>query len=120
MKESPFVSRAIARYVRISPQKARLVADLIRDRYVGEALTILRFSEKKKASLIIEKVLRSAIANAQQKSPQVDVDDLYISRIFVNQGPQMKRIRPAPMGRAYRILKRTSHVYIYLEEKKGR
>lgn len=120
MKETPFISRAIARYVRISPQKARLVADLIRDRYVGEALTILRFSEKKKASLIIEKVLRSAIANAQQKSPQVDVDDLYISRIFINQGPQMKRIRPAPMGRAYRILKRTSHVYIYLEEKKGR
>ncbi|MGQ9673034.1 MAG: 50S ribosomal protein L22 [Candidatus Aminicenantales bacterium] len=120
MKETPFISRAIARYVRISPQKARPVADLIRDRYVGEALTILRFSEKKKASLIIEKVLRSAIANAQQKSPQVDVDDLYISRIFINQGPQMKRIRPAPMGRAYRILKRTSHVYIYLEEKKGR
>lgn len=120
MNESPFVSRAVARYVRISPQKARLVAELIRDRYVGEALTILRFSEKKKASLIIEKVLRSAIANAQQKSPQVDVDDLYISRIFINQGPQMKRIRPAPMGRAYRILKRTSHVYIYLEEKKGR
>jgi len=120
MKETPFVSRAIARYVRISPQKARLVADLIRDRFVGEALTILRFSEKKKASLIIEKVLRSAIANAQQKSPQVDVDDLYISRIFINQGPQMKRIRPAPMGRAYRILKRTSHVHIYLEEKKGR
>lgn len=120
MKETPFISRAIARYVRISPQKARLVADLIRDRYVGEALTILRFSEKKKASLIIEKVLRSAIANAQQKSPQVDVDDLYISRIFINQGPQMKRIRPAPMGRAYRVLKRTSHVYIYLEEKKGR
>jgi len=120
MKESFFVSRAVAKYVRISPQKARLVADLIRDRYVGEALTILRFSAKKKSSLIIEKVLRSAIANAQQKSPQIDVDELYISRIFVNQGPQMKRIRPAPMGRAYRILKRTSHVTIYLEEKKGR
>lgn len=120
MKETPYLSRAIAKYVRISPQKARLVADLIRDRYVGEALTILRFSEKKKASHIIEKVLRSAIANAQHKSPQVDVDDLYIARIFVNQGPQMKRIRPAPMGRAYRILKRTSHVGIYLEEKKGR
>jgi len=120
MKESPFVSRAVARYVRVSPQKARLVADLIRDRYVGEALTILRFSPKKKSSHIIEKALRSAIANAQQKSPQVDVDDLYISRVFINQGPQMKRIRPAPMGRAYRILKRTSHVTIYLEEKKGR
>lgn len=120
MKENSFVSRAIARYIRISSQKAQLVADLIRDRYVGEALTILHFSEKKKASLIIEKVLRSAIANAQQKAPQIDVDNLYISRVFINQGPQMKRIRPAPMGRAYRILKRTSHIHIYLEERKGR
>jgi large subunit ribosomal protein L22 len=120
MKENSFVSRAIARYIRISPQKAQLVAELIRDRYVGEALTILHFSEKKKASLIVEKVLRSAIANAQQKAPNIDVDNLYISRIFINQGPQMKRIRPAPMGRAYRILKRTSHIHIYLEERKGR
>ncbi|MDH7512767.1 MAG: 50S ribosomal protein L22 [Clostridiales bacterium] len=120
MNENSFVSRAIARYIRISPRKAQLVADLIRDRYVGEALTILHFSEKKKASSIIEKVLRSAIANAQQRAPHVDVDNLYISRIFINQGPQMKRIRPAPMGRAYRILKRTSHIHIYLEERKGR
>lgn len=120
MKENAFVSRAIARYVRISPQKARLVADLIRDRYVGEALTILHFSEKKKIGLTIEKVLRSAIANAQQKVPNVDVDNLYIAKIFINQGPQMKRIRPAPMGRVYRVLKKTSHVHIYLEEKKGR
>jgi large subunit ribosomal protein L22 len=120
MKENSFVSRAIARYIRISPQKAQLVADLIRDRYVGEALTILHFSEKKKASLIIEKVLRSAIANAQQKASHIDVDNLYISQVFINQGPQMKRIRPAPMGRAYRIIKRTSHIHIYLEERKGR
>ncbi len=120
MNENSFVSRAIARYIRISSQKAQLVADLIRDRYVGEALTILHFSEKKKASLIIEKVLRSAIANAQQKASHIDVDNLYISRIFINQGPQMKRIRPAPMGRAHRILKRTSHIHIYLEERKGR
>ncbi|MFQ5721994.1 MAG: 50S ribosomal protein L22 [Candidatus Aminicenantales bacterium] len=112
--------RAAAKYVRISPQKCRLIADLIRDRYVGEALTILRFSKKKKASLIVEKVLRSAIANAQQKDPNVDVDNLYISRIFVNQGPQMKRFRAAPMGRTARILKRTSHVHIFLEERKGR
>lgn len=120
MSEGGFIARAIGRYIRISPQKCRLVADLIRHRYVGEALTILKFSEKKKASAIIEKVLRSAIANAQQKSPQVDVDNLYISRIFINQGPEWKRIRPAPMGRAYRVLKRTSHVHIYLEERKGR
>jgi large subunit ribosomal protein L22 len=120
MQENNFVSRASARYVRISAQKARLVADLIRDRFVGEALTILHFSNRKKPSLMIEKVLRSAIANAQQKVPNIDVDNLYIARIFINEGPQMKRIRPAPMGRAYRVIKRTSHVHIYLEEKKGR
>lgn len=120
MKETSFVSRAIARYLRISPQKAGLVAELIRDRYVGEALTILHFSEKKKASQMMEKVLRSAIANAQQKVPNIDVDNLFISKINIGQGPQMKRIRPAPMGRVYRVVKRTSHVHIYLEEKKGR
>lgn len=120
MKEENFVSTAVARYIRIAPQKCRLVVDSIKDRYVGEALTILRFSEKKKASSIIEKVLRSAIANAQQKVPNIDVDNLFIAKIFVDQGPQMKRIRPAPMGRAYRILKRTSHVQVFLEEKKGR
>jgi len=106
--------------MKIAPQKCRLVADLIRDRYVGEALTILHFSRKKKASAIIEKVLRSAISNAQQKIPDIDVDNLYISRVFVDQGPQMKRFRPAPMGRAYRVLKRMSHVRIFLEERKGR
>lgn len=114
------VSRASAKYVRISPQKCRLVANLIRDRYVGEALTILHFSKKKKASLIVEKVLRSAISNAQQKVPNIDVDNLYVANIYISQGPQMKRFRAAPMGRASRILKRTSHVHIYLEKRKGR
>lgn len=120
MEEQAFISQAAARYVRISAQKCRLVADLIRDRYVGEALTILRFSEKKKASAIVEKVLRSAIANAQQKNPNIEVDDLYILKINIDQGPQMKRVRPAPMGRAYRIAKRMSHVHVFLEERKGR
>lgn len=120
MKEETIVSRAAGKYVKIAPQKCQLVTDLIRDRYVGEALTILRFSKKKKASAIVEKVLRSAIANAQQKTPDIDVDNLYISKIFVNQGPQAKRWTAAPMGRAARILKRTSHVYISLEERKGR
>ena len=120
MSEPTFISQAVGRYIRISPQKCRLVADLVRERYVGEALTILRFSEKKKASAIIEKVLRSAIANAQQKSSGVDVDDLFIAKILVGDGPQAKRIRPAPQGRAYRIIKRTSHIHIYLGEKKGR
>ncbi|MBC8358799.1 MAG: 50S ribosomal protein L22 [Candidatus Aminicenantes bacterium] len=114
------VSRAVSKYVRIAPQKCQLVADLIRERYVGEALTILRFSKKKKASFIIEKVLRSAIANAQQKVSDIDVDNLFIAKIYINQGPQMKRFRAAPMGRALRIIKRTSHVHVYLEEIKGR
>ncbi len=120
MEEQDRVARAVGKYVRIAPQKCQLVTDLIRDRYVGEALTILRFSKKKKASFIVEKVLRSAIANAQQKAPNIDVDNLYISEIFVNQGPHLKRWRARAMGRASRILKRTSHVHVYLEEKKGR
>lgn len=120
MEKENITSHAIAKYMRISPQKCRLVTDLIRDRYVGEALTILRFSRKKKASAIVEKVLRSAIANAQQSAAEVDVDNLYISEIFVNQGPQWKRWQAVPMGRAAQILKKTSHVHVYLEEKKGR
>jgi len=120
MDAQNFVAHAVTRHVRASAQKCRLVADLVRERFVGEALTILHFSEKKKASLIIEKTLRSAIANAQQKVQSIDVDNLYIAKVLINQGPAWKRIRPAPMGRAHRILKRTSHVHIYLEEKKGR
>ena len=120
MEEQNFISQAAGKFVRISPQKCRLVADLVRDRYVGEALTILRFSPKKKAGTIIEKVLRSAIANAQQKIRDIDVDHLYVGKIFIDAGPTWKRIRPAPMGRAYRVIKRTSHVHIYLEERKGR
>ena len=120
MKEQTFVSKATGRFIRISPQKCRLVASLVRDRFVGEALTVLRFTEKRKAASIVEKVLRSAIANAQTKAPNTDVDDLYISEIFVDDGPQMKRIRPAPQGRAYRIIKRMSHIHVFLNEKKGR
>jgi len=117
MADPAYLSHAVARYVRLSPQKGRLVADLIRDRYVGEALSILRFSEKRKISAILEKVLRSAIANAQQKAPNVDVDSLFVGKVHVDGGPSAKRIRPAPQGRAYRIIKRTSHVHIYLQEK---
>jgi large subunit ribosomal protein L22 len=120
MKEQTYVSKATGRFIRISPQKCRLVANLVRDRFVGEALTVLRFTEKRKGGSIVEKVLRSAIANAQTKAPNIDVDDLYISEIFVDDGPQMKRIRPAPQGRAYRIIKRMSHVHVFLNEKKGR
>jgi len=114
------IAHAVTRHVRVSAQKTRLVADLIRRRLVGEALTILRYNPKAKPSAVLEKTLRSAIANAQQKNPGLDVDTLVIAKILVNQGPSWKRIRPAPMGRAYRILKRTSHVHIYLAEKTGR
>ncbi len=120
MKNPNIISHAVAKHIRLAPQKTRLVADLLRERYVGEALTILNFSKKKKACAVIEKLLRSAVANAQQKNTEVDVDNLFISDIFVNQGPQWKRFRAAPMGRAAPILKRTSHINIYLEEKKGR
>lgn len=120
MSEQAYVAKASGRFLRISAQKCRLVADLIRDRFVGEALTILHFSEKKKASTIVEKVLSSAIANAQQKTPNLDVDNLVVARIHVDGGPVQKRIRPAPQGRAHRILKRTSHIHIFLDEKKGR
>jgi len=119
MNEKNVVAQAVSKYARISPQKCRLVTDLIRERFVGEALTILHFSKKKKASTIVEKTLRSAIANAQQKTPNIDVDDLFISEIFVNPGPLWKRWKAAPMGRAARILKRTSHVHVYLEKKRG-
>jgi len=118
MERDNTAGHAKAKYVRISPQKCRLVTDLIRDRHVGEALTILHFSKKKKASGIVEKVLRSAIANAQTKGPDIDVDNLFISEVFVDHGPMWKRWRAAPMGRAARILKRTSHVQVYLEERK--
>lgn len=114
---SGYIAKAEAKYVRISPQKCRLVMDLIRGKDVGEALTILHFSKRKKPANLIASVLNSAIANAQQKFPSINVDSLYISKCFVNQGPSLKRVRPAPMGRAYRILKRTSHISIYLNER---
>jgi large subunit ribosomal protein L22 len=114
------IAHAVTRFVRVSAQKTRLVADQVRDRFVGEALTILKFDQKKKPALVIEKTLRSAIANAQVKVPGIDVDTLIVAKVNVDQGPSWKRIRPAPMGRAFRILKRTSHVHVYLAERKGR
>ena len=109
-------ARAEARYIRMSPQKVRLVIDLIRGRKAGEAITILR-STNKRIAPTVEKVLRSAIANAENKSEHVDVDKLYISEAYVNEGPRMKRIRPAPMGRAYRYQRRISHIIVSVSEK---
>jgi large subunit ribosomal protein L22 len=108
-------ARAEARYVRVSPQKARLVVDLIRGRKAGEALTILR-STNKRIAPVVEKVLRSAIANAQNRSADVDVDKLIVREAYVNDGPRQKRIRPAPMGRAYRYQRRISHIAVEVTE----
>lgn len=106
--------KAVTRYVRISPRKARLVTELIKGKPVEEALTILRFVPKKAARLV-DKTLRSAVANAEQ-NPNIDVDTLYIKRIFVDGGPTMKRWRPRAMGRATKIIKRTSHITVILDE----
>jgi large subunit ribosomal protein L22 len=104
-------ARAEARYVRISAQKARLVVDLIRGLKAGEAINILRATNKKIAPTV-EKVLRSAIANAENRFNDVDVDVLKVTEAYVNEGPRMKRIRPAPMGRAYRYQRRISHIVV--------
>lgn len=108
-------ARAEARYIRVSPQKARLVIDSIRGRKAGDALTLLR-STNKRIAPIVEKVLRAAIANAQNRSADVDVDKLVVRDAYVNEGPRMKRIRPAPMGRAYRYQRRMSHIAVTVAE----
>jgi len=109
-------ARAEARYIRMSAQKARLVVDLIRGQQAGKAITILRSTNKRIAPMV-EKVLRSAIANAENKNNDIDVDRLFVSEAYVNEGPRMKRIRPAPMCRAYRYQRRISHIVVAVSEK---
>jgi large subunit ribosomal protein L22 len=110
-------AHAIARYVRTSAQKAGLVMNLIRGRDVNRALATLQFT-RKGVSHDIAKLLRSAIANAQQKDGfGGDVDRLYVSACYANQGPSMKRVRPAPMGRAFRVVKRTAHLTVRVAER---
>ena len=110
-------AHATGRYIRTSAQKAGLVLNLIRGRDVNHALATLRFARKGVAK-DIEKVLRSAIANAQNKDGfGGDVDRLYVSACFANQGPSQKRIRPAPMGRAFRVVKRTAHLTVKVAER---
>jgi large subunit ribosomal protein L22 len=111
-------SKAEARYIRVSPQKARLVVDLIRGLQAGAALNTLRTTNKRIAPTV-EKVLQSAIANATNRSEYVDVDKLYVSEAKVNEGPRMKRVRPAPMGRAYRYQRRLAHIVIKVTEKES-
>lgn len=103
------------RFARLSPQKGRLVADQIRGLPVDKALDILAFSPKKGAAMM-KKVLESAIANAEHNEG-ADVDELSVTRVFVDQGPTMKRIRPRAKGRANRILKRTSHITVTVGDK---
>ena len=113
--------RAEARFQRVSPQKARLVLDLIKGRRVEEAINTLTFT-KKAVAPVIEKLLRSALENANYASSEkgfdIDVDNLYVKRAIANDGPRMKRIRPAPMGRAYRYQRRMAHMEIALAERR--
>ena len=112
-------AHALARHVRMSPQKARLVMDLIRGQRAQEALQTLKYTQKR-AAKHIEKVLRSAIANAELKAENagapLDVDQLFVAQCFVNEGPRWKRLRPAPMGRAFRYQKRTAHLWVGVAE----
>ena len=107
--------RAISKYLRVSPSKARLVADLVRGKPVSEALTILKFTPKKSGRLI-NKTLRSAVANAENTNV-MDVETLFIKAILIDDGPRLKRWRPRAMGRATRIIKRMSHITVVLGEK---
>ena len=112
--------RAAARFTRVSPQKARLVLDLIKGRRVEEAMNTLAFT-KKGIAPDIQKVLRSAIENAnhlsEEKGLDLDVDNLYVKRAIANDGPRLKRIRPAPQGRAFRYQRRMAHIEIALAER---
>jgi large subunit ribosomal protein L22 len=112
-------AHAMARHVRVSPQKVRLVLDMIRGQQAGSALEILRFTPKRVAK-DIEKVLRSAIANAERKADDagesLDVDHLFVARCFANEGSRWKRLRPAPMGRAFRYQRRTAHIVVGVAE----
>ncbi len=107
-------AKAVVRNIRISPQKARLVAEIVRGLNVDKAITTLRFMPKKGAR-ILRKALESAVANAGQNEA-IDVDTLYVKTVFIDGGPTLKRIRPRAMGRAARILKRTSHITVVLDE----
>ncbi len=102
------------KHIRISPRKVRLVVDLIRGKKVGEALNLLAFT-RKKSTKCLSTLLKSAIANAEN-TKNMDVDNLYISSIFVDPGPTMKRFMPRAMGRATKVLKRTSHITVVLKE----
>ncbi len=108
-------ARAYLKHVRISPRKVQIVLDLIRNQPVDKAMAILRHTPKA-ASEHLEKLLKSAIANAENNNNMIK-EDLYVSECFVSPGPTMKRVRPRAQGRAFRVLKRTSHITLVLKEK---
>ena len=108
-------AKAIARYIRIAPRKVRIVADLIRGKSIAEAFAILQHTPKV-ASEVVEKALKSAVANAEHNY-DMNVDALFVSTIYVDQGPTMKRIHPRSRGQAFKILKRSSHVTVMVKEK---
>ncbi len=120
MAEATQEFRAEAKWLRVSPQKARLVLDLIKGRRVEDALNTLAFTKKRVAEQV-HKIVRSALDNANylstEKGVDVDVDNLFVKRAVANDGPRMKRVRPAPQGRAYRYQRRMSHIEIALAEK---
>lgn len=107
--------KATAKYIRIAPRKLRIVMNLIRGKNVAEAFAILKFTPKV-GSEVVEKVLRSAVANAEHNN-DMNVENLYVSTCFVDQGPTMKRIHPRSRGQAFKILKRSSHVTVAVKEK---
>ena len=109
-------ARATAKYVRVSSRKAKLVADLVRGKSIGEALSILAFTPNK-AAKIIEKVVLSAMANAENNH-NMNPEALYVDQIYANQGPTLKRYKAGPQGRAFPIKKRTSHISVVLKESK--
>jgi large subunit ribosomal protein L22 len=111
--------RAAGRFVRVPPRKARLVVDMVRGKDINQALSLLKFTPKY-AARVVEKVLRSAMANAQHNHGVKDLDSLYVKEAFVDAGPTLKRFQPRAMGRATPIRKRTSHVTIVLEERETR
>ena len=108
-------ARSVARFVRVPPRKARLVVDMVRGKNVNQALLAVRFT-KKQAARIVEKVLRAALANAQNNHQVRDVDRLVVAKASVDQGPTLKRIQPRAMGRGFRIRHRTSHITIVLAD----
>lgn len=108
-------ARAIAKYVRMSPQKVRVVLNLIKGKSVKEASAILQYTPRE-AAVVINKVLNSAVANAENNNA-LDTDKLYVSEAYVGQGPTLKRFRPMDHGKAFKILKKTSHITVVVKEK---